>query len=221
MTSPKQNIPVASGVVLGDMTKHVADFVKYALSSENHNPGIYYFAILASACYFESVLEEFSNLWCTSKASQDEGFQGRLMEVIAKDVSRATGLDTWKKWLRTLYGIEFPKVIGEDWKTLDILFQLRNQLAHGRTTKFTHFWNTDNGRFLGMTLDGSSYEAPFKHLIEKGVMNVPEGQVPNADLLLTLNVASYFWLVVERSIASLEKIPELSELRRGATSGRV
>lgn len=220
MTSPSNEVKIAAGVVLGDMTRSVGEFIQYAVESDQHKQGVYYFAILASACYLESVLEEFSNLWCTSKASQDQGFLGRLMVAISKDVSRATGLDAWKKWLRILYDIDPSKVVGDDWKALDILFQLRNQLAHGRTTKFTHFWNAENGRFLGMTLEGSSYQAPFNHLIDKGIMRVKEGDVPNSDLLLTRAVAQYFWEVVERSIAALEKVPELSSLRDGSKSGR-
>lgn len=216
MAEEKEHPPVASGIVLGDMTNHVADFLKFALTSDQQKPSIYYFAILACACYLESVLEEFSNLWCTQKASNDDGFEGRLMEVIAQDVSRATGLNPWKKWLKTLYGIDLPKVVGEDWKTLDVLFNLRNQLAHGRTTKFTHFWNAENGRFLGMTIEGSSYEIPFKHLLEKKIINPKKGQVPNAEMLLTREVATYFWETVDRSITSLQKLPELSGLRAGA-----
>lgn len=215
MTEDKIHPPIATGVVLGDMTTHVAGFVRYALASDQHKPGIYYFAILACACFLESVLEEFTHLWCATKATQDQGFESRLMDVIAQDVSRATGLDPWKKWLNTLYGIDFPKTAGEDWKTLDVLFKLRNQMAHGRTTKFTHYWNAHDGRFMGMTLEGSSYELPFKHLIEKKVMNVPKGEIPNADLLLTRRVTQYFWETVDRTIASLQKVPELSGLRDG------
>ena len=134
MSLPEQKVPVASGVVLGDMTRHVRDFIHSALHADDQKPGVYYFAIVASACYLESVLEEFSNLWCTAKASGDSGFYSRLMEAISKDVSRATGLDAWKKWLRVLYDIEFTEIVAEDWKALEVLFQLRNQLAHGRTT---------------------------------------------------------------------------------------
>lgn len=219
MQPPRENVSVASGVILGDMTRHVGEFIQHAIGGEPQKLGVYYFAIVASACYLESVLEEFSNLWCTSKASGDSGFNGRLMEAISKDVSRATGLDAWKKWLRILYDIEFQKIVGEDWKALDVLFQLRNQLAHGRTTKFTHFWNADDGRFLGMTIKGSSYEAPFQHLLDKGVMHVPKGEVPSAALLLTPSVAKYFWEVVDRAITLLEEVPELSRLREGARSG--
>jgi hypothetical protein len=216
MTEEKDHHPVASGVVLGDMTNHVTDFLKFALTSDQQNPSIYYFAILACACHLESVLEEFSNLWCTQRASNGDGVEGRLMEVITQDVSRATGLDQWKKWMKALYGIDFPQVVGEDWKTLTVLFKLRNQLAHGRTTKFTHFWNAENGRFLGMTIEGSSYEIPFKHLLEKRIITLQKGQVPDAEMLLTREVATYFWETVDRSIASLQVLPELSGLRAGA-----
>ena len=219
MTETDENSGILIGAIVDDLPQTIQEYIQHAIGSDQHQKGIYYFAILASACYLESVLEDFCNNWCISRSYQDSGFQRRLMNTIAHDVSRATGLDAWNKWLRVLFDIDVKAVIGDDWEPLVVLFKLRNQLAHGRTTKFPHFWNAD-GRFLGLTLEGSSYEAPFKHLIDKGLIQVGKGTSPSSKSLLTRSVAQYFWEVVERAILSLKNVPELSSLRHESSNGK-
>jgi hypothetical protein len=159
--NPSGESQIATCIRIGDMTKPVRSFVLHSIESTTHPPGIYYFAIIGASCYFESVLEEFCSTFCSIKSSADKSFDGRIMEVIGQDVSRATGLEAWKKWIRTLFAVDIVNVVGDDWKGLDMLFKLRNQLAHGRTTKFKHFYDAETGKFLGMTTEGSQYAAVF------------------------------------------------------------
>ena len=201
---------VVSGIVSGDMTDHIHGFVESILSRDEADLGANYFAIMASACYLESVLEEFSVMWCERKTQTDDDFIIRLMGALSQDISRATGLGNWKKWLKVLYDVDFDKTIGnENWKTLNILFKLRNQLAHGRTTKFTHFWSAETGKFLGMTTNGSEYEPIFSHLLKRGVISIPEGTVPSAATILEVEVVRYFWKTVNSSIESLREVTNL------------
>lgn len=211
--NPPDSGLIASGVMAGDTTRHIRGFLDFAMKSDEHDHGVYYFAIVASACYLESVLEESSVLWCKTESGNDRGFQSRLMDKIAKDISRATGLDGWKQWMRVLYDVDLVTALGDDWPTIKVLFDLRNQLAHGRTTKFMHFWNSD-GNFLGMTTSGSSYEIPFEHLIQRKVIVVGPGTMPSAEHLLTGKVARYFFDAVSRAIYALQRLPALKSLGR-------
>jgi hypothetical protein len=209
MTPPVPKAAI-TGLVCRDMTRHIRDFLDFAISSEKHGAGIYYFGIVASACYLESVLEDFSVLWCKTKDGGD-GLESRVYEKLAKDISRATGLDPWKGWMRLLFDIDLARTLEQEWPTLKVLFELRNQLAHGRTTKLTHFWDR-YGRFVGMSLKGSSYKTTFEFLIERNVLTIRPGNVPSAECLLTRDVVRHFLAAVDRAIATLRQVPALSRL---------
>ncbi|MBL9081403.1 MAG: hypothetical protein JNK76_06330 [Planctomycetales bacterium] len=198
---------------VGDTTKHIRDFLAYATGREDHAHGVYYFAIIGAACLFESVLEEHSQGWCRDQSHEQGEFSNRLIDAILKDVSRATGLDAWKKWMRVLHDVDIVKVVGKDWRALDVLFVLRNQLAHGRTTKLDHYYS-HNGKFLGMSIDGSSYTPAFRYLLDENVLAVPQGDVPSLELLLSASVARHFSGVVDRAINALATVPGLARLSR-------
>lgn len=202
------NSPTVAGVISGDMTRHIREYLDFATCAETHSCGVYYFGIVGCACYFESVLEESAIIWCYVQKSKDAGFYKRLLEAVMRDVSRATGLEAWKKWMSTLFDTDFVSAVGEDWRPLNVLFKLRNQLAHGRTTKFMHFWRSD-GQFLGMTLKGSSYEETVKYLLEKQVIRLAPGEVPSAELVLNASVVRHFLGVVDRALEALKRTPAL------------
>lgn len=212
LVTHEEKPPMLVGRIAGDTTKYIKDFLDSALAKENHDPSMYYFAIVATACYLESVLEDFAYSWCKTKSQAEEPFLSRLMEKIGDDVNRATGLDKWKQWTHVLFDVDFPDVVGEDWQTLTHLFTLRNQLAHGRTTKFTHFWNANNGRFLGISIEGSSYRQPFEYLIKSGVIQLKSGEVPSVGHFFTHKVALHFATSVRSAIKALSSAPLLSEL---------
>lgn len=214
--STEEKPPIAAGYIVGDTTKYIRDFLDFALSKENHDPSIYYFAIVATACYLESVLEDFAYSWCKTKGHSEEPFLNRLMEKVGDDVNRATGLDRWKQWTHVLFDVDFKEVVGDKWQTLNHLFTLRNQLAHGRTTKFTHFWNATNGRFMGMSIEGSSYRQPFEYLLKSGIIHIQSGEVPTVEHLFTHKVASHFAASVDSTIEALSRVPLLSGLRQSA-----
>jgi hypothetical protein len=199
------------GFMSGDMTKHILAFRDFALSDSSSDPGVYYFGIMASACYFESVLEEFTVLWCTRKAGEEADFRKRILVQIAEDVGRATGLDAWKKWLMTLFEVDIVKVAGDDWKALTVLFKLRNQLAHGRTTKFRHFWKPD-GKFVGMSIEGSAYESVFKYLLDAKVIRLEPNVLPAAEAFLARDVVAHFATATDRTLLALRGVPVLAAL---------
>lgn len=211
MTDSEQP-PVASGYMLGDTTKYVRSFIDHCVSREDHDQGFYYFGIVATACYFESVLEDLSFSWCKTKYRAEEKFLERLIDKIGSDINRATGLDGWKQWLKVLFDVDLPTVAGDEWPKLSSLFVLRNQLAHGRTTKFTHFWNAIDGKFLGMTIAGSSYQKPFEHLLACGAINVQPGEVPSSECFFTHKVLLHFAMSVNSTILSLAKTKEIMGL---------
>ncbi len=212
--STEEKPPIAAGYIVGDTTKYIRDFLDSALSKENHDPCMYYFAIVATACYLESVLEDFAYSWCKTKGHSEEPFLNRLMEKIGDDVNRATGLDRWKQWAHVLFDVDFKEVVGDKWQTLTHLFTLRNQLAHGRTTKFTHFWNATNGRFMGMSIEGSSYRQPFEYLLKSGIIHIQSGEVPTVENFFTHRVALHFAASVDSAIEELSRVPLLSGLRQ-------
>jgi len=215
MSSDERSL-IAAGYIVGDTTNYITDFLTFSLAKEDHDPGVYYFAIVAAACHLESVLEDFTYSWCKTKSNSEEPFLNRLMDKIGDDVNRATGLERWRSWLKVLFDIDFAATVGKDWQTLNNLFVLRNQLAHGRTTKFTYFHNANNGRFMGMTIEGSSYQQPFKHLLAAGVIAIPSGEVPSAAHLFTHKVALHFATSVELAIEALSREPVLSSLHPSA-----
>ena len=204
--------PIATGYIAGDTTQYIRDFLDFSLGKDDHPQHLYYFSIVAPACYFESVLEDFAGSWCKTRAASEEPFLNRLMDKIADDVDRATGLERWKQWFRVLFDVELAETVGNDWQVLHQLFVLRNQLAHGRTTKFTHFWNANDGKFIGMTIDGSSYRRPFEHLQDAGVITVAEGEVPNPSHIFSHKVAQHFNKSVCNAIKVLAELPQLKGL---------
>lgn len=210
--STDERPPVVAGYTIGDTTNYITDFLSFSLAKKDHDTAVYYFAIVAAACYLESVLEDFTYNWCKIKSSSDEPFLNRLMEKIGDDVNRATGIERWRSWLKVLFDIDFVATVGKEWQALHNLFILRNQLAHGRTTKFTHYWNANNGRFMGMTIEGSSYQQPFEYLLAAGVIAIPPGEVPSPAHLFTHNVALHFSTSVESAIKALSREPALSGL---------
>lgn len=215
MTSDERP-PIAAGYIVGDTTNYITEFLTFSLAKIDHDPCVYYFAIVAAACHLESVLEDFTYSWCKTKSHSEEPFLNRLMDKIGDDVNHATGLERWKSWLKVLFDIDFAATVGKNWQTLNTLFVLRNQLAHGRTTKFTHFWNANNGRFMGMSIEGSSYAKPFEHLLAAGVIAIPSDEVPSASHLFTHKVALHFSKSVESAIEALSRESALSGLHPSA-----
>lgn len=199
--------------LVGDMTARIKEYLQFAVSDPSDRPlGIYYFGLIACSAYFESALEDVAVSWCRTKSFEKDAIYVRILKKIQSDVSRATGLEGWKTWLRVLFDLDLPTVLGDDWKELDVLFKLRNQLAHGRTTKFLHFYRSD-GRFVGLSTEGSSYEFPFDHLVKKNVISIRPGEVPTCDSILTIDVLRYFVGVIDSAFAKLQSVPVLSGLK--------
>ena len=98
--SSEERVAIATGYFPGDTTGYISDFLKYSLAKDDREPFMYYFAIVASACRLESVLEDHAYHWCKSKSNSDDPFLERLMKKIGDDVNHATGLERWKSWLR-------------------------------------------------------------------------------------------------------------------------
>lgn len=211
--------PLAAGFLVGDTTGFIRGYLDYSLNKKDHESCVYYFAIVASACLFESVLEDYTYLWCSGKRNSEDPFLQRLMIKIGNDVNRATGLEKWKEWLRVLFDVDLPKVVGAEWDALHNLFALRNQLAHGRTTKFMQFWNATNGRFVGMSMEKSSYRLPVEHLFKAKVVSLATGEVPSPELLFRYEVARYFRDVVETALRKLSQQTSLSGLHHSSDNG--
>lgn len=205
------------GTHTGDMTKYVREFIRYAIEVEGDpSKGVCYFGLLACACQFESVLEDFTVSWCKVNEDKENDIYLRLFEKIGNDVSRATGLEAWKTWMKVLFNVNLPEVLADNWEAIAVLFRLRNQLAHGRTTKFQHFYK-ENGQFLGMSTEGSPYEKPLKYLMENKIVSLSKNEIPSANCFLTSKVVSHFSHAVESAILKLQSCPNLDGLRHYST----
>ncbi len=167
--------------------------------------------LLACACHFESVLEDFLSSWCFSEGHKENDFKKRIMQKVEKDVSRSTGLEQWKSWFKVLFDLNLTQVLGQEWEKLTQLFKLRNQLAHGRNTKYMYLYKED-GAFCGMSTERSGYHEILDYLIKNKVIEIPKGKIPSANTFLTKQVFAHFNSAVESSILLLTKCKALRKM---------
>lgn len=206
----EQNI--FSAVLVGDTRNHIIEFLDEITKDESDpSTAKCYFGILACACLFESTLEEYTFYWCNTRRNGPDEINGRIMQKLGQDISMTTGLEAWKTWFKVLFNIDVSSIIGEKWKSLFHLFKLRNQLAHGRTTKFP-FYYSEEGKFLGMSFEGSGYRRPAEFLIEKKVVIIKDGEIPSFEKFVNKKVVAFFREEVESSIRLLSECQGLADL---------
>jgi hypothetical protein len=193
----------------GDATLHINSYLSSIHDrSEFDDRAIYYFGIVACACKFESVMSEYVESWCRHSLPATNNTLRRISIMLADDVSRTTGTETWKKWFRVLFNVDLPKESGGSWDDIVILFKLRNQLAHGRSTYFKSIYQRD-GRYVGGSADDSAYKHALEHLISKNVIEMNKVVGLSIDCLLTREVVCYFKNSVSSALECLAKHPAL------------
>ena len=196
--------PIFRSTGLGDVTNHLSEFIDFSLNvsiDERHPRGIYALAIIACTSKLESIFEETLVNWCESKPD-NQSYNQRVLDKIRKDISRSTGLEKWKEWIKIIFDIELPNILVDEWESLKKLFQLRNQIAHGRTTKFRQYYKQD-GKFIGMEMEESGYREIFKFLLKENIISVPEGSIPTVNSILSKQVVEHFSNIVEAALEQL------------------
>jgi len=206
-------------------TSHINNFITAVVADcTETRESFCYFGIIACACKFESALSEVVDSWFMLESQNDNNkLISRIMDKVAVDVSKTTGLDAWKSWIKTIFDINIADVTQNNWQDLTYLFKLRNKLAHGRATKFSHFYD-ETGKYIGGSTKGSPYEDSLNYLIDKRVISVDEHSYPSLNLFLTPKVVEYFADAVSASIKLLSEHRLLSgllfhELKPGVASG--
>lgn len=205
----------------GDATPYINSYLSSIHDrSEFDDRAIYYFGIVACACKFESVMTEYVESWCRHSLPATNNTLRRISKMLADDVSRTTGTETWKKWFRVLFNVNLPKESDGSWGDIVILFKLRNQLAHGRSTSFKSIYQRD-GKYVGGLADDSAYKDALEHLISKNVIDKNKIVGLSIECLLTREVVCYFKNSVSSALECLAKHPALVGINKldGAQPG--
>ncbi|TET47533.1 MAG: hypothetical protein E3J57_04260 [Dehalococcoidia bacterium] len=185
--------------------------------------GINHAIIFYSACYVEGVMEYVLKTLLSrrrelyNKIDMPE-FEIRrttntLFNALEEDleirISRSTGISTYLDLINLLTGntiSQNPK-IGELLEGINILFQFRNVLAHGReisAARLSAYWIKEPWQeiFLG------GYKRAEEYLIKIGLLDSGFMDSNKVDLFFTNSIADHFWDLssdfIARSIDALE-----------------
>ena len=118
--------------------------------------GINYSIILNTACCVEGLLEYILKEILFQKRSTRQGddsddfnnFYFLLEKEIHDRIAKTTGIDSYNYLFKLLTGKEFKKIdaIKRHIEGINILFEFRNVLAHGREIKFESFYIDINNK---------------------------------------------------------------------------
>lgn len=179
--------------------------------------------ILACACYVEGVMEKTAKsalgyhrlVYNEIDIPQLElrkpmNMYFRRMEAdIYQRVSQATGVDNYDRLFELLLGISFKNddVIKMILEPLQVLFQLRNVIAHGKEIsayKVSAYWNNNvfEENFLG------GYKKAENFLVKKGLLKERYTDAECVEYIFIDEVADYFYGVARELSAQLRRFVE-------------
>jgi len=221
----------------------IEEFIKFLLvnrAKNKHNSslniGINYSIIFYSACYLESVLEaglkaillhkrlifQKVDIPDFNKRKTINQFYIELEDDIKDRISRATGIQNYDYLFKLLTGKKISEIneIKSFWEGIQILFQFRNVLAHGReisaSMTSTSISLVDKSSLVVESWEEfycGGYKNAEDYLLKKGLIKKKfvEEYFGNADgvLYFSDNVADHFWELAKDFILQLSKsLPE-------------
>ena len=185
--------------------------------------------LLLTACYVEGKLEEI-----LKKLMEDHRqiyrevdiddfkirrpiniFYNSITDDVINRISKCTGLENYSNIWRLIMNkslLDYDE-IKELWEPTQILFQLRNVIAHGRqVSSYTvnAYWNgnRDEENFFG------GYKKAEDYLIKIGLLKNRFIENSNSNLFFSNEIADYFWDIAHKFINRIEHRASLDELRK-------
>lgn len=170
--------------------------------------GINHAIVFYAACYVEGVLE--TTLKALLRRRREiynkidvPDFEIRktintlfnaLEEDLQTRISRATGVDAYETLIELLTGTRIgqSKKVRESWEGIQVLFQFRNVLAHGRAisaSRLSAYWIKEpwQENFSG------GYKRAEEYLFKGGLLECKFMDSDQFDLYFTDAVADHFW----------------------------
>lgn len=175
--------------------------------------------ILSSACYVEGHLEKtakcvlgyFRLIYNDISIPEFElrkpmnKYFARIEADIYQRISQGTGIDNYDKLFDLLLGKSFKKqdAFKPLLEPIQVLFQLRNVLAHAKEIYFyevSAYWNnnTFEENFWG------GYKKAENFLIKKGILEDKSIKIPRVERFFIDSVADYFYNVSQQFIQQLQ-----------------
>ena len=175
--------------------------------------GINYTIILNTACCVEGILEYIlkellfhKNSTLPKSESKDfYKYYYSIEKEIHDRITKTTGIDNYNYLFKLLTGREVKKidVLKPHIEGVNVLFELRNVLAHGREIKFESFCiDIANKEYYDSFMGG--YKKAEDYLIKKGIIKKRFADCKN-DIFFTNNVANYFWKLSHNFINDIIK----------------
>jgi uncharacterized protein YutE (UPF0331/DUF86 family) len=175
--------------------------------------GINYTIILNTACCVEGILEyilkeilfQKSTMLQEVKSKEFHQFYYSLEKEIHTRIAKTTGINNYNYLFKLLIGKELSKIniIKPYMEGINVLFEFRNVLAHGREIKFESFCiDITNKEYYDSFIGG--YKKAEDYLLKKKIINVKYANCRN-DIYFTNKVADHFWKLSYKFINAIIK----------------
>lgn len=184
------------------LIKHIQWLLKQSASVQDETRlGFNYSVILTSAVFFESAmfsfLEQMSN--GIKSSNPDNAFLIRISEKFVSECYMANGLKKYSILFETLTGSKLKDSVQDDlWESLEILFTLRNCLAHGRPL-ILDILNENNTRYISQHLN-PSFGKVEKFLVKNKILKNETGSEFRFQDYIGFAVANWAWSTVSRAV---------------------
>lgn len=191
-----------------------------ALESERAKVALNLNTILCAACFIEGLLEDRGNLLLgyhretynlIGKTADLESrktlnfYFSRVETFFHKRLSQCTGLDNYNVLFEILTGNDFKKhpTIAPMLEGINVLFQLRNVIAHGRQIHGYEveddYTNEIEENFLG------GYKRAEEYLIKLGLLKQKFKDVENAKIFFANEIADHFYAITQKFVEAFDE----------------
>jgi len=184
-----------------------------AVKQKDTRIGINYAIILNTACCVEGILEYILKEILYQKytlihdvnSKKFYQFYNSLEKEIHDRIAKTTGIDNYNYLFKLLIGKELKKIdiVKPYMEGINVLFEFRNVLAHGREIKFESFCiditkNEHYDNFMG------GYKKAEDYLLKKKIIKTEFADCKN-EVYFTNKVANHFWELSHKFINSIIK----------------
>lgn len=192
--------------------EELIEFLLTKRNNEEHSStlrvGINHSVIFYSACYLEGIIEsglkailsqkrevfntvDIPELYARKTVNR---FFNSLESDIEERIARTTGVPNYDKIFELLTGERISKYNGVNalWEGIEVLFQFRNVLAHGReisASKMSAYWIEEPWK----EFYSGGYKKAEDYLLKKGLIAQKFIDCDSEELYFTDGVADHFW----------------------------
>lgn len=169
--------------------------------------------IIEMATFWEGIVNEMQTEIFFDRLGQKDKFHESLNEYFDEKLSKATWA-TYIKVFDLLLGESLTnRIENENWKAINILFNFRNMLVHGKEIQIDYF---EDGGKIGVE-SPNGFKKTFEYLKEKKLLNVSLSPRLNSVDMLNSDVVDFLYNHLIKFIENLFDLfpdSEVGELRK-------